>query len=147
MPEPPVFDGNILQYKKGQLTFDALIGNRNISSSDKIFYLDKYLSGSAKTLVEGTFQFSTEEAYKSARNKLEHRYGNQFRLTEAFLDKINNHPEIRNNDYKSFRSFSDLLNQTVMAMESLPGLEVLNHSRENQILLMKVPEYLLKKWT
>ena len=32
-------------------------------------------------------------------------------------------------------------------MASLPGLEVFNHCRENQILLTKIPEYLLKKWT
>ena len=55
VPEPPVCDENILQYKKWQLAFDALIGNRNISSSDKILYLYKSLSGSAKTLVEGNF--------------------------------------------------------------------------------------------
>ncbi len=147
VPEPPVFSGDVLKYQKWRLSFDALIGSRNISASDKICYLDKYLTGEAKLMVQGTLLCNSDEAYLHARQKLDRRYGDEFIITEAFRDKLKEFPKIQSNDSKALRLFSDLLTEVHMATNNLPGLSILNDCRENQVILQKLPEHLIRKWS
>ncbi len=56
----------------------ALIDNKSLSSADKMFYLKKYVSGSARKAVEGTFFRTDDEAYQDAWCKLNGRYGQPF---------------------------------------------------------------------
>ncbi len=44
----------------------ALIDKKSLSSADKMFYLKKYVSGSARKAVEGTFFRTDDEAYQDA---------------------------------------------------------------------------------
>jgi hypothetical protein len=55
MPEPPVFDGDAMKYLERKATYDALIHHRGIANHEVMQYLKKYLSGDARSAVEGHF--------------------------------------------------------------------------------------------
>lgn len=47
IPEPTVFSGDPLKFNHWKSSFQALIEKKNIPSSEKIFFLQKYVGGVA----------------------------------------------------------------------------------------------------
>lgn len=146
-PEPMVFSGSPLKYPEWKAAFAVLIESKSIPPGERIHYLRKYLSGEAKDAVEGTFYFDTEDAYQEAKDILEERYGNTFLVAEAFRDKLSAWPRVGTKDNLGLRKFADFLRQCQMAMSQIDGLQILNDCRENRKILLKLPEWLVRKWS
>ena len=144
MPEPSVFDGDPLEYHDWSIAFKVLIEDKGISEVDKIHYLKRYVGGSAREAISGYFLLRSTSAFERARAVLEERYGNAFIVTEAFRDKLDAWPRVR--DGIGLRRFSDFLNQCQAAMVDMKGLEILNDSRENRKLLQKLPDWIISRW-
>lgn len=66
VPEPAVFSGDPLRYSDWKLSFQTLIDQKNIPENEKIFYLRRYVSGQAKSALDGYFLLGTESAYVAA---------------------------------------------------------------------------------
>lgn len=145
-PEPAVFCGDPLRYKNWEMSFQTLIGRKNIPASEKIYYLQKYVGGPAKEVIEGYFLLSTEEAYQSALNILEERYGNSFVIANTYRDKLASWPKIRPKDSMELRKFSDFLRGCQTAMSQIESLNVLDDCAENQRMLSKLPDWLTASW-
>lgn len=64
MPTPTVFGGDPIHYIVWRASFMSLIDRKGISSADKLYYLKKYVSGSAHKCIEGTFYRDDDEAYR-----------------------------------------------------------------------------------
>ncbi|KAI2646413.1 Pro-Pol polyprotein [Labeo rohita] len=146
IPTPSVFSGDPIHYIEWRASFQSLIDKKNISSADKLYYLKKYVSGSAQKCLEGTFYRNDEEAYRDGWNKLNRRYGQPFVIQRAFRDKLSKWPKIQAKDAEGLRAFSDFLNACSQAMPHVKGLEVLNDCEENQKLMLKVPDWLAASW-
>ena len=54
-PEPDVFCGDPLKFTAWFNSFQTLVSTRSIPEPERVFYLNKYLSGEAKSCVEGFF--------------------------------------------------------------------------------------------
>ncbi len=145
-PEPSVFSGNPLEYPNWRCSFDTLIDHRRIRDRERLYYLQKYLAGSAKEAVEGYFLLSTEDAYIRAKNVLQERYGNDFAVAGAFRDKLESWPRLQPCDSAGLRKLSDFLLQYDSAMSSISSLRILNDERENRNILSKLPEWITLRW-
>ncbi len=55
VPEPTVFNGDPIQFVDWKASFMSLIDRKGIPVADKLYYLKKYVSGSAHKYLEGTF--------------------------------------------------------------------------------------------
>lgn len=145
-PEPGVFLGDPIQYPSWKAAFNTLIIQRGVPALEKMYYLRKYLGGSAKECVEGYFLVNTEEAFNEAEKRLEERYGDPFEIANAFRDKLEAWPKIGSHDGKSLRSFGDFLKQCETAIKAIEGLRVLDDDRENRKMLKKMPDWLVTRW-
>jgi len=65
-PEPAVFTGDPLQYNDWKLSFQTLVDRKNLPVQEKLFFLRKYVGGSAKKAIEGHFLAGTDVAYCAA---------------------------------------------------------------------------------
>ncbi|KAL7877241.1 hypothetical protein SRHO_G00038840 [Serrasalmus rhombeus] len=146
VPEPPIFSGDPIRYKDWKMSFLTLIGRKNIPVNEKIYYLRKYVTGAAKKAIESYFLVGTEEAYYSAWEILEERYGNSFVVAKAFRDKLNSWTKIGPKDSVELREFADFLRGCQAAMSHIKSLEVLNDCSENQRILSKLPDWLTARW-
>ncbi|KAL7844978.1 hypothetical protein SRHO_G00235180 [Serrasalmus rhombeus] len=146
VPEPPIFSGDPIRYKDWKMSFLTLIGRKNIPVNEKIYYLRKYVTGVAKKAIESYFLVGTEEAYYSAWEILEERYGNSFVVAKAFRDKLNSWTKIGPKDSVELREFADFLRGCQAAMSHIKSLEVLNDCSENQRILSKLPDWLTARW-
>ena len=62
--ELSVFTRDPLQYVRWKLSFQTLIEGKTLPSAEKMFFLQRYLNGSALKAVEGFFFYMSEDSYK-----------------------------------------------------------------------------------
>lgn len=146
MPEPTIFKGDPIHFIEWKASFQSLIDKRHISSADKLYYLKKYVAGSALKTLEGMFYRNDEEAYKDAWKRLQDRYGQPFIIQRAFREKLASWPRIQLKDSEGLRNFSDFLNSCRDAMPHVKGLEILNDCEENRKLVSKLPDWAAARW-
>lgn len=143
-PEPSVFLGDPLKFLEWRTSFKALIERRCIDPADRLFYLKKYISGEARSVVEGSFYQKDDEAYTQAWEALNARYGHPFVI--QFREKLNNWSKIGSRESVKLRQFSDFLTACSNAMPHIKGLQVLNDCEENRKMLQKLPDWLTSRW-
>lgn len=145
-PEPNVFTGDPLEYPSWKSAFHTLIEQKGIPSSEKIHYLQKYLSSEVRAVVSNFFLLSSEKAYDEAKLLLDKRYGDKFVIANAFRDKLDRWPKIQSRDSYGLRKFADFLKQCLAAMETIGCLNVLDDERENRKMLAKLPDWVMVRW-
>ncbi|KAL7835411.1 hypothetical protein SRHO_G00277580 [Serrasalmus rhombeus] len=145
-PEPTLFSGDPLKFTEWSTSFKALIERRCSNPADRLFYLQSYIAGEAKSFLEGSFYRKDEEAYQQAWKRLNARYGHSFVVQQAFREKLNMWPKIGGKEYIKLREFSDFLQTCSNAMSHIKGLQVLNDCEENQKMLVKLPEWVTSRW-
>ncbi|XP_023815989.1 uncharacterized protein LOC111948234 [Oryzias latipes] len=145
IPEPAVFTGDPLQYNDWKLSFQTLVDRKNLPIHEKLFFLRKYVGGSAKKAIEGHFLVGTDTAYLAAWDTLEDRFGNPFVIGKAYRDKIQMWPKITK-DSKDLREFADFLSSVESAIPYVQGLQVLNDCVENMRIAAKLPDWLSARW-
>ncbi|XP_073459137.1 uncharacterized protein [Aquarana catesbeiana] len=101
VPEPTVFSGDILKFIEWKASFEMIIEHYCSRPVDKLFYLQKYVGGEAKKVLDGNFYRTDEEAYKQAWEKLNARYSHPFLVQRAFREKLNNWPKKNISNSKS----------------------------------------------
>ncbi|KAK0147266.1 hypothetical protein N1851_013318 [Merluccius polli] len=139
VPEPSVFSGDPLKYSDWKLSFQTLIDQKNIQEKE-------YVSGRAKSALDGYFLLGTESAYVSAWEILEERYGNPFTVAKAYRDKLQAWPKIGTKESFELREFVDFLRSCEAAMVHIKALEILNDCNENRKILSKLPDWLSVRW-
>ncbi len=118
-PEPGVFTGDPIAYVSWKAAFEILIESRGIPPAERIYYLKKYLGGSARESVEGFLLLNSDQAYDEAKALLDRRFGNQFVVANAW-------PKVDGRDGPALRRLSDYLGQCLVAMRTINSLSVWN---------------------
>lgn len=146
IPEPTVFTGDPLKFKHWKSSFQTLIERKNIPTTEKIFFLQKYVGGGAKEAIEGYFMTDSEDSYHAAWDLLNERYGVPFVIAKAFRDKLHFWPKIASKESADLRKFVDFLRSCESAMAKNESLNILNDGIENQKLSAKLPDWLSTRW-
>lgn len=128
-------------------SFTTLIESRGIPPEERIHYLKRYLGGPAREAVSGCFLLRSSRAYDRAKQILSERYGSDYAITEAFRNKLDSWPKIPANDNTGLQKLSDFLQHCVVAMNEIPELSILNDNRENRKLVLKLPDWLVRRWS
>ncbi|XP_071486763.1 uncharacterized protein [Diadema antillarum] len=147
LPEPGIFAGNPLDYTLWRRSYDALIEHRGIPHGERFYFLLKYLTGEPRSLVQGYSMIGDAAGYNEAKRALEQRYGDHFVVSNAYRDKLDSWPKIGARDATGLRRLGDFLKQCDTASKYVPHLSHLDDERENRKLLMKLPDWLVVKWS
>ena len=86
--EPPVFNGNVLDYPAFIQAFEAIIENKVDSNKDKLFFLNKYTTGKANEAVKGFVMLNTDDGYNEAKALLAERFGNPYNVAERYKSQL-----------------------------------------------------------
>ncbi|XP_071784536.1 uncharacterized protein [Asterias amurensis] len=142
----PVFVGEPLHYPLWQNAFNALIDSKPLDVDTKLNYLNQYVAGKPRQVVEHYMLIGTEEAYQKARDVLADRYGNTSVISCAFTTKLEKWSRIPPRDAVALRDFSDFLDKVSAARLTIPSLGILDFPKENAKLVEKLPHHLDSKW-
>ena len=145
-PEVPKFTGNPMKYKTFIMAFDARIQSRVTCNADRLYYLDQHLLGEPKDLISGCFHIEPDEGYVEARKLLEKEYGDPYKISHAFMQKLSTWPIIKYEDGPCLKRFSFFLIKCKNAMKTISHMAALNHPPNMQSVVQKLPGNLQMKW-
>ena len=144
LPEPGHFSGNPLDYTSWKRSYDALIEHRGIPIEERFYFILKYLTGEPRSLVQGHSMIGDAAGYNEAKKVLEQRYGDPFVVSNAYRDKLDSWPRVGSRDAFGLRRLGDFLKQCDTASKYVHHFD---DERENRKLLMKLPDWLVVKWS
>lgn len=140
------FDGDPLKYWVFIRAFENSVDREQIDDGIKLSRLMRYCTGKARRVIESCSVREPTEGYYQARKLLKDRFGNDFVISQAWVEKITNRSIVKASDHEGLRELADdLLNckETLSAMGKLESC--LNESCLVQII-EKIPFYLQSRW-
>ena len=140
------FSGDIMEFTTFIMAFDARIVSHTTSDSDRLYYLNQHLVGESQNLIGGCLYMNPAEGYKHARDLLQKEYGDPYKVSMAYVDKVLSWPIVKGDDCKGLKQLALFLIRCNEAMKSMSHMNVLNHAPNLQAILQKVPIYLQNKW-
>ena len=145
--EPDVFDGqDQLRFPIWRIAFDSLISYGNMTDTNKLNLLNKYVGGQVKAAIEGYLLLPPSEAFQAAYNLLVKRYGDHYNMAKAFRDRLRAWPKVGATDISGLRDFVDFLRQCQIAQRKFEVLKSFNDEHENSEMVRKLPAWLSRQW-
>ncbi|XP_030849142.1 uncharacterized protein LOC105439260 [Strongylocentrotus purpuratus] len=144
--EIPIFSGDPLRYRLWKNAFSNLVDSKPLDGATKLSYLNSYVAGLPRKVVEHYILLGTDEAYFQATELLQKRYGSGSIISTAFSKKLSSWPRIFDKDPGGLRQFSDFLEQVVSAKSTESSLGILDYPQENIKMLNKLPLHLERSW-
>ena len=91
-PEVPTFDGNPIEYQNFIRAFETLIELKTDSDSTRLYYLIQYTASDVRELLKGCLSMNARDVYAEARRLLKQRYGQNYKIATAYMDRVTNGP-------------------------------------------------------
>ena len=126
--------------------FDAQIESKIANSADRLYYLNQHLVGEPKELIGGCLYLEPELGYVEARKLLENEYGDTFKISTAYVNKVLSWPVIKYDYELGLKHFALFLKKVKNAMDAIAEMTVLNHPTNMQMIVRKLPPNLQNKW-
>lgn len=147
LTEPSVFSGDPLKYNVWRNSFDALIAEHAFTDQEKLSHLRKYVAAPVRDVISGFFEYNGDDNYAQARKVLDERYGDRLIIMKAYRKRLSGWPKINSKDGDHLMRFGDALRQCECAMKSIPELRRMDDYTEIELLVQKIPERLIDKWS
>ncbi|XP_068749086.1 uncharacterized protein [Montipora capricornis] len=144
-PEVPKFSGDPTKYQTFIIAFDARIQGSVANDADRLYYLDQHLTGEPKDLIGGCLHLEPDVGYKEARRLLDKEYGDPYKVSNAFIQRLSNWPVVKY-DGPSLKRFSFFLTKCNNVMKAITHMTVLNHPPNMQSVVQNLPNNLQAKW-
>ena len=144
--QPPVFAGSYFEYPSFISAFEALIECRVADSKQRLHYLHQYTSGAAKDAIRGLITLNAPDSYDKAKSILKERFGHPHRVAQAYKEKLNGWPTIKDGDCTGLQKFSDFLVHCEEAMKTMEYMRGLDSEDTLKIIESRLPNYSGVRW-
>lgn len=144
--EIPTFCGDPLQYRSFIRAFEHGIEARTDNDQDRLYYLEQFTTGQPKELVRSCLHMDPTKGYKQAKEQLEWNFGNEMKITTAYVNKALNWSTIRAEDGQALRAYALFLRGCCNTMADVQHLEELDNPSNLKIIASKLPFRLRDKW-
>ncbi len=142
----PVFNGEPLNFKPFMQAFEHCIENKTNSNQDRLYYLEQYTSGQPKELVRSCLHMDADRGFAEAKRLLEHHFGDEFKITNAYMEKALNWNNIPVDNGEALHSYALFLRGCCNIMRTLRNMDELNLPSNMRLLISKVPYKIKEKW-
>ena len=141
------FDGaDVTKFKMFMNCFERQIERSCDDDADRLYYLLQHTKGKAKKLVESCTHYDASVAYGKAKYLLICEYGNEFKVSNSYIEKLEKWPVIRNDDVKALEDLSLYLLDCYHYLENMSSLNQLQNPKEIMNIVAKLPYKLRDRW-
>lgn len=141
-----VFDGDPLELRGVMRCFEHVIECKIDNAQDKLYFLEQYTRGQPKELVKTCLHMDPDRGYQRAKALLKEHFGNEFKISNACIEKALSWPAIKPADPKALQSFGLYLG-CCNIMEEIAFMEELNLASNLRSLVSKLPYKLRERWS
>ncbi|KAK0137845.1 hypothetical protein N1851_005152 [Merluccius polli] len=143
--EIPIYDGDPLRFNTFMKAFENCVEAKTSCKGDCLYYLEQYTRGQPRDIVRSCLHMTADKGFAVAKKLLKEHFGNEFKITAAYMEKVTGWPSIKAEDPKALKAYG-LLRECSNAMDDLRYLEELNMPANIKILSQKLPYKLRDKW-
>ncbi|XP_038060478.1 uncharacterized protein LOC119731375 [Patiria miniata] len=140
------YDGDPLQYWAFIRSFENSVDNSNLEDSAKLIRLLQYCTGKAKKVIQCCSVMQPLEGYKRAKALLKERFGNNYTIAEAWVNKLTEGSSISPHDKKALREYADDLKTCRETLNAMGYIQEVNTQTVLVTLIEKLPSYLRNRW-
>ena len=113
------FDGDPIKYHLFMRTFDNAVDSTSLSACAKLTRLVNLCTGQARSVTEGCLIMEPSAGYAKARKLLKSRFGHDYAISKAWIDKTTDRRQLKPNEPKSLRKYADDLQSCKVIHDAL----------------------------
>jgi len=140
------FDGDPMKYWTFIRTFDNCIGNVAIDAATKLNRLQQYCTGKALKVIECCAVMEPELGYQRARHLLKSRFGNEYQISECWIQKIVGGASVKAGDGTGLQELADDARVCKETLEAMDMLDEIDTRAKMVKIVNRLPQYLQAKW-
>ena len=148
LPQPnmPVFNGDPSEYCNFVRSFQHLVEEKTVNPSVRLYYLIQYTSGQVQELMRSCLSMEPVLGYIEGRRLLKERYGQNYRIAEALIQKLIDGPQIRAEDGAALQHLSILLTSCTNTLREIGYINKLNSSENLKKIIDRLPYGMRVRW-
>ena len=148
LPQPSfmTFDGDPLMYHVFMNFFDTCIDRSSITDASKLSRLLDLCKGKANAAIRSCALMEPTAGYAHARLLLRDRFGDEFKISQAWVRKIVNGPPVKPNHVDSLQNFTDDVRECVEILDCLHLVNEVDTRSHLVSLMNRLPSYLITRW-
>ncbi|KAK3752073.1 hypothetical protein QZH41_005572 [Actinostola sp. cb2023] len=144
--ELPVFTGDPIEYCGFIRAFENLIETKTTSSNARLYYLIQFTEGDVQELMRSCLPMEANEGYAKARELLKSRYGQNYKISAAYAERIMKAPQIKAEDGRALQQFSVLLTTCRNTLNGIGCINKIENPDTLQKIVEKLPFALRQRW-
>ena len=137
------FDGDPVNYCNFIRSF---IEAKTKSSNTKLYYLVQYTSGDVQELMRSCLSMQPDEGYREVCRLLKERYGQNYKISSAYVTRVTNGPPINHEDGQALRKFSTLFASFKNTLREVGYLKKTENPDSMQRVTERLPLPLRQRW-
>jgi len=145
--EISVFDGDPLQYIAFIRAFEHGIEEKTDNEKDRLYFLKQFTRGQPKDLVCSCQHMAPDRGYALAKRLLQEHFGNEFKVSTAYLEKALGWPALKAEDVQGLQAYALFLHTCCNTINELSYMQELNMPINMKIVVTKLPYRLREQWT
>ncbi len=140
------YSGDPLQYWMFMQSYDHMVGNTSVSHAAKLNRLLQCCTGKAFKVTECCAMMDPVTGYAKARSLLKQRFGNDFRISESWIQKIVDKPAIKPQDGSALQDLADDVRSCKETLEAMGRLSEIDTRVRMVKILDRLPLFLQARW-
>ena len=144
--ELTIFDGNPLKYYIFMRTFENNVEKDTDDFSRRLQLLIQFCTGKARRVIESCILLEPEEGYLKAKRLLAERFGDLFKVSNSWTEKVSNGPVIKPGDHEALQELADDLGSCAMTLKATGRLAQINNEDRLVKILGRCPGFVKSRW-
>jgi len=144
--ELTVFDGNPLKYFIFIRTFENNVEKDTNDYSRRLQLLIQFCTGKARRVIESCILLEPEEGYWKAKKMLAERFGDVFKVSKSWIDKVSNGPIIKFSDREALQELTDDLESCEITLKATGRMTQINNEDRLIKILERCPGFVKSRW-
>lgn len=149
LPKPKIMDfsGDCLKYHAFMNSFDSSIHHSTVTDADKLNCLLEYCTGDAAEAIEHCpLMENSSEGYAEARKCLKKLFGDPHAISQAWIKKVTEGPDIKPNNGKALRKFANEVKSCLETLKAMRKLNEIDSQDRMAMVTYRLPVYLRTRW-
>ena len=144
-PEMPVFSGDAIEYCNFIRAFENLIEKKTADPSARLYYLVQYTTSDVQELMKSCLMMTPTEGYLEARKLLKDRYGSEYKIASAFVERLTMGQPIKSEDGHFLQRHSILLASCKNTLAEIGYLSKVENPDSLRGIVQRLPYGLRRK--
>ncbi len=130
-----VYNGDPMSFITFMQAFEYNIENKTKNNKERLYYLEQLTSGQARDQVRSCMHMDSSSGYNQAKCLQQEYFGNDIRVTNAYIEKIQQWPNIKAEDCQALRSYVMYLRGCCNAMHELRYMRELDTAANLSVII------------